>query len=143
MNDQELMDNLTQEAAAGGPAFSADLHARIMARIDAEPSNAPSRPATASRNFWRFSAMFATAAAVVIAVGIARFAHKSPQIPQPHPEIAVVQMRAAPTITNPVQTLDDPAVRDWAGTECAGVNRDANNVVAYVQRQFDMLPPVP
>jgi anti-sigma-K factor RskA len=142
MNDQQLIDDLKQEAAASGPAFSADLHARIMARIDAEPvtPRASSAPTT-SRTYWRVGAILATAAAVVIAVGVAKFARHSPDVPAAHPAVAV-HLRAAPTITNPVQSLDNPAVRDWAGTECAGVNRDANNVVAYVQRQFDILPTV-
>jgi anti-sigma-K factor RskA len=141
MNVQELIDDLTQQAAAG-PAFSPDLHARIMARIDAEPSATPSPVRTSSRNFWRLSAVLATAAAIAIAVGIARFARQSGQVPQAHPAIAL-RMLAAPTITNPVQSLDNPAVRDWAGHECAGVNRDANNVVAYVQRQLDVMPVAP
>jgi hypothetical protein len=145
MNNQQLKEQLSREADRTAPAFSPGLHRMIMARFDAEPVHVSIRQ---SRPIWRSFAPLAAAAVVVAGFGIARFARR-PAV-APVPRVAVVPAAAIPSIIpsiipsmpNPVRSLDAPEVKQWTNARYAEVNRDAADVVAYVARQFDVLPDV-
>jgi hypothetical protein len=135
MNDKQLTDQLRRESTQIAPAFSPHLHRRIMNRIDAEPRRQSIAP---FRSTWRSVAPLAAAAVIVAGFGIARFARHS--APAPVPPAVAARTPSIPSIPNPVRSLEAPVVKQWTDARYAEVNRDASNVVAYVARQFDVLP---
>jgi hypothetical protein len=131
ISDEQLDARLTAEAADHSPAFSQDLHERIMNRIANSPAVDSPRP------HWRWPAI---AAAAVMVLGLCIYLKVSNRmnIP-PRRVVAIRAMPSIPPIRNPVRALDQP-ITEWNDARYAYLDRDGQKLWGYMTRQMDVMP---
>ena len=136
MNKTNKSDRLAaamvNEAAAMPPAFSPELHQRILQRI--QLNNAEPTPKLRRLN-WKpvFVAISGGIAAMTI------FWVGRPQ-PATHVNTGFVRLPSLPPLQNPVATFSGPVGDSLADARFAYLDRDARNVMRYMADQVDVLP---
>jgi hypothetical protein len=129
-SDQELDDRLKADATDQSPAFSPDLHARIMSRIAAAPIVQIKRPFRTG-----FFMPAGIAAAILLMAGLMFYLnHPAPS------HTAIAKLPSMPAIQNPVAVLEQPAVTQWATDRYAYLDRDGEKLLGYMSRQLDVVP---
>jgi hypothetical protein len=135
-NDDPLIQRLKDAAAADMPRFSAELHEKIMRRIE----SASIEPAPRRMN-WR--PLLSLAATVMVCAGASLYWLSHRPGPGLRPDDR--QARAVPsmpTITNPVAAMDQTVATNWPGNRYAALDQDGRQFFSFLSRELDVAPQV-
>jgi hypothetical protein len=124
------------------PAFSQELHDRIMSRIaqsaksnsDVSPVSSPAYSSVLLR-----AASIAIAAMVVLGIYVTTHLLEPSVAPSPHQSVASTPP-SVPIIQNPIQALELPIVSQSATADYTDVDHDGQELLGYFARQLDLLP---
>ena len=123
------------------PAFSPQLHARIMRAVKSSSAgNVEMRRMNARRyriNWPLLAIVFPGMAALIVVAASILFLWYPARVPV---NTGVARMPSLPPIRNPVASLSGPVASSLADARFAYLDRDARNVMHYMAGQMDVLP---